>query len=520
MSNISRSIVSIIDPKIKVDKITQQDTESKKAKEDASETIDPAINTKNSSRWGAYIPLIMVNTSRFDQDQITNMALDLSSHIPTISLALNDSEGKLSLDAPTDGDVISLYLKPPDDDNQRPIRIDFDIMDITGSPKSQTYSFRGIMKIPGFLAERCKSFPKGNSFDQLQTICEDVKLGFASNETSTDDSMTRICAFDTYEHFVKKTMSSVYKDDDSFFTWYIDPYYYLCMVNVNKQFDLEDKTEQVNISMTSPASGGYNQEDTKDSVKGSLVLTNRADRIGTNVYIESWSPNNNSAAVWIKNGYKRYSQYLDIDETGKPEYVSTFVDPLTTPGAESEQILPKGRKGDDSYKSQVKYKWLGKQSIDNVHPNYIFSSLLNFQNMQEMDKTSIDVELAGMNFYLYRYMRIPIIIYENSAKDPTRMEKLKDRDTALGEDKGYGKTPDTTEDVGGGRESESNGGDTDGSSKDRIGGDPRDQIKNEHVSGYYVINTIKYTYSAPGPVKMRLNLIRREWNIPSKNKNN
>jgi hypothetical protein len=519
MSTISRSIVSIIDPKIKVDQITQQDTESKEARDEAAETIDPAVNTKNTSRWGAYMPLIMVNSSRFDQDQITNMALDLTNHIPTLDLALNDSEGKLALDAPTDGDVISLYLKPPDEDNQKPIRIDFDIMDISGSPATQSYSFRGIMKIPGFLAERCKSFPKGNSFDHLQTMCEDIKLGFASNETSTDDSMTRICAFDTYEHFVKDTMCNAYKDDDSFFTWYIDPYYYLCMVNVNKQFDLEDKTETVNISMASPASGGYNQQDVKDSIKGTLVLTNRADRTGTNVFIENWAPNNNSAAVWIKNGYKRYSQYLDIDSAGKPEYVSTFVDPLTTPGSETESILPKGRKGDDSYKSQVKYKWLGKQSADNVHPSYIFSGLLNFQNLQEINKTSIDVELAGMNFYLYRYMRIPILIYEGSAKDPTRMEKMKDRDTALGEDGGYDKAPDPSADATGGRSSESGSGDADPTTKEKSGTDPRDQIKNEHISGYYVINTIKYTYSSPGPVKMKLNLIRREWNIPSKNKN-
>lgn len=516
-SNIERSIVSIIDPTIKVDKITQQDTESKKAQDDAATSIDPSVNTKNTSRWGAYIPLIMINTSRFDQDQITNMVLDFSSNIPTINLAITDEEGKLSLDAPTDGDVISVYLKPPDEDNQKPIRIDFDILDISGDSTTQAYSFRGLMKIPGLLAERCKSFPKANSFDHLQTICEDLKIGFASNETSTDDSMTRICAFDTYQHLIEGTMQSVYKDDDSFFTWYIDPYYYLCLVNVNKQFSLEDKPEEINISMVSPASGGYNQQTAKDSIKGSLMLTNRGDRVGTNVYIESWSPNNKTAAVVAKNGYKRYSQYLDIDETGKPEYVSTFVDPLTTKGAETEQILPKGRKGDDNYKTQVKYKWLGKQSSDNVHPNYIFSSLLNFQNMEEVNKTSIDIELAGMNFYLYRYMKVPVLLYETSAKDPGRMNKLKDRDTALGEDGGYDK-PEDENSLDGGRASESGG--TEGKpTKERIGGDPRDQIKNEHMSGNYVINTIKYTYESPGPVKMKLNLIKREWNIPAKNKN-
>jgi hypothetical protein len=56
------------------------------------------------------------------------------------------------------------------------------------------------------------------------------------------------------------------------------------------------------------------------------------------------------------------------------------------------------------------------------------------------------------------------------------------------------------------------------SSEDDSVNDPRNQTKNEFLSGYYVVGGIRYTYSSPGPVKQSLTLIRREWPIPAKNK--
>ena len=110
---------------------------------------------------------------------------------------------------------------------------------------------------------------------------------------------------------------------------------------------------------------------------------------GFNIFIDSWSMQNKSASIWIKNGYKRYTQYLDIDQSNSIEYVSTFIDPFITKGTEKDFIIQKGRPNDKFYQKQIKYKWLGKQSISNVHDNYIFSEVLNFQNLQEIQKLSI-----------------------------------------------------------------------------------------------------------------------------------
>lgn len=516
MSNFDRSIVSILEPKIKVDRLVQVDTNSDEAKAAGNNGALVGTYASTENRWGAFIPLIVINTTRLDQDDILSMVLDATVKIPTISVSFRDISQKFSIDTPMDGDVISLYLRPPDEDNQKPIRIDFDIKSISGSPSSNIFGIRGVMKIPGLFAEKCISFPKANSFDHLQDVSEFLKIGFASNESFTDDKMPRLCAFETLETFINRTVDHTYKDDDSFFDWYVDPFYYLCLINVNKQFSLEDKTEDINISYVMPFNGLVQEEKTKSSFKGSLMLTNAHNLNNTNVYITNWAQINNSASVWINNGYRRYSQHFNLNEDGN-EYLNHFADPLTTKGSEQDFILQKGRPKDNFYRDQIKFKWMGKQSTGdsgNVHDNYIFANLLNFQNLQEIKKTMLQIELGGLNFYLYRYQRIPVLIYEQITSSIDKVGKLKKRDEDLGENTNWSNLdpndPLESERIGSNREKPSN---------EEFGTDSRDQIKNEHLSGYYVIQGIKYTYESPGPVKMSLTLLRREWPIPAKNNN-
>ena len=517
MSNYTRNILSIIEPdykgKIILDQIFVEDSESKNAQLQ-SENIEPD-NYKRSSRFGSLFHLIFINTHKFAEDELISMEMSLMDKIPTINAIIIDTDNKFAISSPIDGDVISLYLRPPDVDNQKPIRIDFNITTISSDPVSKVYSINGLMKIPEFFREVCVSYGQGNSFDQLQSVCQDVGLGFATNEESTDDNMTRLCAYDTYDTFVRDIVYSSYKDDNSFFDWYIDPYYYLCFVNVNKQFSLEDSTENLNISQSFPLSSLYDNQDSVDTVKGSLVLTTLTTMAEKNVFIEKYSLKNYSGSVWLNNGYKRYAQWLEIGSTGI-DYQQAFVDPLTTDGAENDFILLKGRRSDgDFYKTMNKYMWLGKQSPvieqGNVHDNYCFSKLLNHQNLQEINKTILEVELSSMNFYIYKYMRIPVTIYESG--NPKAQILMKNRNDALGVSN---KNSDQSKNTPLGEisaEPDDTPGDDNGIPQQT------DQVLNEFLSGYYVVTGIKYKFqNGYSNIKQVVTLSRREWPIPAKQK--
>lgn len=508
MSNFERTILPIIDPKIKLKPIQMEDDESSEAKENASTIRTVSNNPKISSRAGAYVPLIQINSTRFHITEISSFNLSLSKKIPVLNVTVIDKNHKLNVNYPLDGDFISIYLRPPDVTNQRPIRIDFDIVSIDSNPIHKIYTFNGIMKIPKIFKEDCIALKKDISFTHLQDICETLNIGFASNELNTDDEMTRICPYITYENFINETVENSYKDDDSFFDWYIDPYYYLCFVNVNKQFALEDVSDSINISSSKPISGMTDANDAEDSAIGNLILTNQVDKQDTNIYIENFSLDNKSGRTWIQNGYKRYVQYFDTDEN---TYQNMFIDPLTTQNSENDYILLKGNIEEDFYKEQNKYKWLGKQSSiingGNCHNNYQFAKILNYQNIEEISKVSLKVIISGMNFYIYKYMRIPVLIYD---KGMNKNATLRKRNDELGEN--Y--IPDENSKF------------NNLISENPYNPDPLDlsntknEVKNEFLSGYYIVKDIEYIYTKGSFIKQKLTLVRREWNIPGKHTNN
>jgi hypothetical protein len=523
MSNYERSIVSIIEPdfknKIKLDILLSEDFESNEAKDNTSTGVSTPRNVKDTARIGAFVPSLYINSQNFKDDELISMEMDVADRIPRISVILVDQDNKFSISSPIDGDVLSLYLRPPDKDNQKPIRIDFNITSISSNIGDKTFFISGSMKIPDFFREIGKSFKTSTSLDHLITVCEDVGLGFATNEESTSDEMPRICAWDTYETFVNDTVFTSYKDDDSFFDWYIDPYYYLCFVNVNKQFSLEDKTEEVNISSSFPLEGTEGNPNAESSIRGSLVLTNDTKFAEKNVFIRKYTIKNQAANIWLNNGYKRYAQWGNMSGT-EFEYQQAFVDPLTTPGAETDHILLKGRKDDGEwYKTMNKYKWLGKQAMyadqGNVHDNYCFSKVLNHQNLKEIEKTTLEVELDGMNFYIYKYMRIPVVIYESG--NPRNQMIMKKRNEDLGvSNKNSEDSLNSTQ----GKLSEFNLTAKEGFTRPQNEeGVPEQnqQTKNEFLSGYYVVTGIKYKFAQDSrPVRMILTLSRREWPIPAK----
>lgn len=509
--SLARTILPVVDPRIGVDPLYMEDQESAKADRQRNPAVPDWSTVEQSARAGAWVPIVAVRSIMFQGDDLRQMTLSVTGRVPRLSVTVRDTLQKFAVNFPLDGDVVSVYLRPPDKDNQRPVRIDFDIVSVRSSPTTQTYTFTGVMKVPGMFGEVCRSFGRNTSFEHLADVAEELGLGFASNVTRTDDAMTRVCPYETYETFVRETVAGSYLDDDSFFTWYVDPYYYLTLVEVNRQFSLADETEDVNLSYAAPFAGVNGFEGAPDTIKGSLVLTNMAERAGMNNFIESFSLENSSAGVWINNGYRRTAQYYDVTADA-PEYVTSFVEPLTTAGAENDFILLRGRPDEDRYKRLVKYKWLGRQHAEsvggNVHDNYLFAHLLNHQNMAELGKTVLKVNLAGMNFYVQRYSRVPVLIY-NPSSNPKNSALLKQRDEDLGE------TADGDPD----REQGINkvaGGNPD-SGGDGIG-NPGDQVKNEFLTGYYVVAGVEYRYTAPGPVKQSLTLVRREWPIPARNK--
>jgi hypothetical protein len=512
MATIDRDILTIVEPTILVDEVFIEAEDGEEAEKETN-VNNNAQTVQQTSMEGGVFPMLQIGSIKVSQDAIDGMTLRLNSFIPTAIFEVIDIDNKLTdISYPLDGDVVSLYIRPRPIEEYRPIRIDFDIEGISSLPKEgstpASYTFRCVMKVPLLTADVLQGFASGNSFDHLIECAEGLGLGFASNEEGTDDQMARICAQQSRREFISQTTVSAYKDDDSFFTSYIDTHYYLCMVNINKQFSEIDEMEPVSVSQI--VQNELQVGSTADPVgpSATLRLSNGQDVSGTDMHIKSYNLINKSGDVWMNNGYARDLRYLNLNENnagGENAGLEKFlITPLNTPGTEGEKIPLRGRIDEDFWRENNTVKYLGKQpseEFENVHGNYMYAIASNFGNTQEIGKMVMEIELAVINWSLYRYQRIPVLIYTEGA---INNKNLQNRDEQLGEN-----------------EQPKNGDDEVDAEGPANYDEPNQQVKNEFLSGYYVISEMTYKYNKEsGNLTQNLRLLRREWPIPGKLKDN
>lgn len=507
MSSIDTNILTITEPTIELEPFEIADIESNSTGAETSSNDGPVDRSKNkdklSKRVGDTAPALRVNGYDFQKNDILYWELVLDGFIPTMTATVIDQKGVFTVSQfPKDGEVVELYIASKDEDTFKPIRMDFDIIDVDCSTapsenqglggsqmEAQRITFTCTAKIPGLLAETCESYGRDTSFNHLQTMADNLQLGFASNVTETKDEQVRFCACETRLNCIQREVMHSYADDNSFFVAHIDPYYYLNFVNFNQQLILEDNVEDTLVSLVQAISEKNMQDTDVDKIERKLVLTNSAKtgQAGQSFFIKEFALINNAGLISLKNGYKRIIQYYD---EGSREFMEFTLDTLTADNLPANYLPLKGKSDEDRYKKDIKYKYLGIQSDveedGNVHANYKYALIQNFQNTEELEKLNLKIVLPTANMSLYRYQRVPVAIYEKNA---ARTENMRQKEEKSGIEQDKSKDAKT----------------------DDITGDKL----NSFYSGYYVISKMKYIYrQARGIMEQELVLTRREWPSP------
>jgi hypothetical protein len=457
-------------------------------------------NSNTSRELGVEFPLIIINGYRFNQEDISNFEISLDGIVPTISLTLIDNQSYFTADSfPRDGDVINVRISSKAKNDYKDIRIDFDIDDVDSPPRSNfakgsgrgKYSFTGRMKIPGLYSEDCKEYGLGTSVEHLETMVTDLKIGLASNIDTSDDAMKVMTSFEPMLDTITDLVSHSYVNEDSFQTFSIDPWYYLNFVDMNLLLNAEESFEDALASMDTDFNDilGPGATEATNEQETPLILSSHQRLEGTNLHINRYSLKNNSGKYIKKNGYKRVLQFFENDsDTG---LISFDIEPLTSDKLKDIAEPLKGRRDEERYKSEIKYKYMGRRHSDpetsNTHLNYTFAELHNKQNLDELDKMYLEVELSSYNPAIRKYQSIPIAIFSQTQDQigaDTTIKRYK-------EEMGF-----ETKDVA----------DLDDNVSDKTAID-------EFLSGFYVVGSIRYTYKkSEGIVKQHMKLLRREWN--------
>jgi len=444
-----------------------------------------------SKYMGNSSPYMKINGYELDAKSIIKFTVNTAGFIPTIDLTFEDITKQFQNDFPKDGDLIELYIRSRNNNAKKKIRVNFDILTIRGftSKGKSVYKLSGIMKVPNLFSEQQLSYPSDTSYNHLLAVCDEVQLGFATNETSTDDTMPRFNPNNTIKDFINKTSETIYKDDKSFYTTFVDLYYYLTLVNVNTLFSTDESLEDGIADLISAITQDKsNESEGTTSENPKILLSNHPNYDNTTNFIKDYNLFNKAGEIWMTNGYKRYSQVMNMDLY---EFTSFFIDPLTTEGTESNMIILKGKAGDETYEMQNKYIYQGRQfstlNEGNLHPNYNYSKILNYQNNEELNKMGLTVTLQDISSSVSKYKRIPVAIYERDGN-------LLNNAALKNGDKERGTTAEQ-----------------DGDMYER----PENYVANSFVSGFYVIRDYAIHWNRGSGFSQTVNLIRREWPMPA-----
>jgi len=486
-------ILTRLEPTLELDKLR-----FKAYKEQEGDNPGDNNTTKD---LGLEFPLIVINGHRFKQNDINSFEIAFEGIVPTIAITLTDSTSQFGADQfPRDGDVINVRIASKAKNDYKDLRIDFDIDNVDSPPRSNLaqstggskYTFTGRMKIPGLYAEQCKSYGVGTTLDHLETMVTDLKIGLATNVDATDDSMNVMTAYQPIVKTIEDLVKHSYVSEESFQTFFIDPYYYLNYVDVNQILNAEEEFEEVlassDLNLNDRVLGADTNEKTNEQ-KTLLILSSHDKVQGTNQHITKYSLKNNSGRKVKQNGYKRIIQYFDNDseENG---LVNFDIEPLTSTSLKDIAEPLKGRRGEERYKQEIKYKYMGRRHSDpetsNTHLNYTFSELHNKQNMDELDKMYLEVEISSFHPGIRRYQRIPVAIYNTVHAKVAVDSAIKIKKEELG----FKTKPKA---------------DLEDNLSDKTAID-------EFLSGFYIVGSIRYTFKkSEGIVKQKMTLLRREW---------
>jgi lysozyme len=431
------------------------------------------------NKAGTYSPLIKINDMSFQGSDINYIIISYSDTIPKISLQITDLSGNFTTrkSIPKDGDIISVYVKSENVDI-KPIRQDFRIISSKkigggdGNGDIGRYSISGILHIPINNNDELCIVDK-TSCDALQVVAKELRLGFATNENATSDVMNWLNPMKDRVWFMEYIANRSYKNDDTFFVSFVDQWYYLNFIEINKKLE----SQELDIGTVAYLTGtdyqlGDNEQKDK-LVKSQIFLSNSPVVSNTAMHIGAFSPFNNTGQFWAENGYMNDIMYYRKDERVETEY---YIDSVV--GKVHTGVPMKGRTDEDHTKIK-QYKYEGIQTNSNVHKNYLHAGVQNKFNVDNVNKMGLSVETSYPNLQIHKYDTIPVFILnltnEHKARNEGQVELIS-------------------------------------KSKEGKDDDPANYRLDTVLSGFYIVSDIRYKYTN-GRYNTSYTLVKREWDV-------
>lgn len=459
-----------------------------------TDSPDMYLRDADEKEWGYSKPVIFIN-GYFVEKYLLDFSLDLNQILPTIRFKFYTGNSSfVNINYPKDGDIASIYIRS-NVPGYKPVRMDFNILSVDSNlsttPEGEmiTFVILGECRIPGFYSEVCKAYRNKTSYQTLLEVSQDLNLGFATNDPNLDDQMTWICPNISYYNFIKDVSLSSYKDDRSFYALWVDLYYNLNFVNINNQLEAEDIVQMVKAV---PGSAKGKANDTMFPgielipAEIPLLVTNQPQLFGYPFFINAYTLLSEAGNTTNNMGYIQEVQFYDenaqYENTPNEKYVRYTIEATTTEDVQENMVLQRGRAPEKEYLKEIRKKWMGilfSGQEGQVHPNYLQARVQNPLNLSDVTKFTLQVETGSYFPGFYRGQAVPVAVYVTQS----------------------GPRMDNT-----------------GKSNNQQSQNQRGIVKDEFLSGQYVLMGFTICWSGSKGFYQILNLCKREWVLNSAGK--
>lgn len=349
-------------------------------------------------------PLIYYNGIHIEYADISGFELYHEGILPAVKVSFIDRNGIFKDSGfPTDDTILSIFIYSRSK-RLRSINMDFKISNFKDLGSNE-FLIIGLVNIPQVYLRKFKSYSKKTSFETLQELSNECELGFCSNISNSSDKMTWINPGFTNYQFINDLVKNSYLSDESFLNCYIDFYYNLCYVDVEKELRRDTQNDQMIVS---DGKHEFTSNPKQDEEIAPMLLSTDKSVKETNAYISDYVVTNKSTQVSLNKAYLTKTKFYD---SNSKELLIFDVDSITTEG--DKTIILKGQPGDEEFfRQNINNIWIGKldkyeeDGSGNSHVNFNYSLIQNEINIDEISKISIEIDLPSPNFNVYIYQKI------------------------------------------------------------------------------------------------------------------
>lgn len=452
-SETSASINSVDERTDEVCKIVVDPTVKRTLKlDELSLSHEDNVFNRSEMTAGISYPLICINDNIIMPEEINYFEISCESFLPTIYLVIHPNfDNLMSKDIPKDGDIISVFIRTTND-KIKPLRCDFIIRSVLLSNENEIstqytgkITFSGSLYVPGINSQLQSFGICETSKSAIKDVAKRLGIGFAYNDVDdTNDKQIWLCPKISIEKYVSDIIDHSWKDEQSFYKAWIDIYYNLNFININKMLmstddvlDLSSVSSTADIQKLYPIDPG-NEND----IKVPKLLTNAIQEYRMSpFFVTNWIQSNNSSKITERIGSQINTHTFIHNQNifngnNSPYNVLTNVQ-MYDPAKTDKYIILRGRSSyDASVSSNMAHnvaqtdtinthnEWSGiqytlsdsdttndsNQWSGNVHINYNRAKSHNLLNIKELDKLYINVTVNGPCLQIMRGEKVPVML--------------------------------------------------------------------------------------------------------------